>query len=174
MHCNNILLLDSVASIPLIFNKDLLDNISPLKCSKHIHSGGGHFQLIDHGGLLTVALQHLPLPKDRYFFHPDAVANILLMAKVSDHHWTTMDTDINNAIYVFNDNVTYIHFHRINQDVYEMQIGDSAKTEQCHFTTVKGIEMQYSALDWKRAVAVRSLQECLGYPSDVDLANVMN
>ena len=61
-----------------------------------------------------------------------------------------MDTDIDNAIYVFNDDRIYIHFCRTKQDVYEIQIRDSAKMEQCHFTTVKEIEMQYSVLDQKR------------------------
>ena len=55
-----------------------------------------------------------------------------------------------------------------------MQIGDTAKMEQCHLTTVKGMEMQYLALDQKYTAAVRSLQECLGFPSDVDLANAIN
>ena len=54
------------------------------------------------------------------------------------------------------------------------KFGDTAKKEQCHFTTVKGMEMQYSALDRKRAAVVRSLQECLGFPSNVDLANAIN
>ena len=173
VHRNSILL-DSAASIPLIFNDNFLDKISQLKRSKLINLGGGQFPAKHHGSL-TEALQHLPLPKEGYFFHPDAVANILSMAKVSDHHRITTDTDIDNTIYVFNDDGSYICFHQMKQDVYEMQIRDGAKMAECHaLTTVKETEMQYSALDRKCAEAVRSLKERLGFPSDIDLANAID
>lgn len=42
VYCNHILM-DSTASIMLMFNKDLLDNISLLYDSKHISSGSGNF-----------------------------------------------------------------------------------------------------------------------------------
>ena len=110
VHWNSILM-DSGASIPLIFNDNFLDNISQLKCSKSINLGGRQFQST-HRGSLTEALHHLPLPKKGYFFDPDAMANILSMARVSDHHRITMDTDIDNTIYVYNDDELYIRFHQ--------------------------------------------------------------
>ena len=77
------------------------------------------------------------------------------MAKVSDEYRITMDTDIDNAIYVHNDDGSYIRFHWTKQNVYEMQIGDGTDMEECHaLTTVKENGMQYSALDWKRVEAV--------------------
>ena len=86
-----------------------------------------------------------------------------------------MDTDIDNAIYVYNDDRSYIHFQLTKQDVYEMQVGDGTDMAECHaLTTIKETEIQYSALDQKRAEAVRSLQERLGFPSDINLANTTN
>ena len=121
IHQNNILM-DSGASIPLIFNRDLLDNILPLKYFKKINSGGGNFKS-KLGGSLTKALHHLPLPKKGYFYNPDAVANLLSMAKVSNKYHITMDTNIDNAIYVHNDDGSYIRSaHRTKRDVYEMQL----------------------------------------------------
>lgn len=84
LHCNSILM-DSTASIMLMFNGDLLDTISTLHNLKIIHAGGGNFEA-NQTGSLTKALHHLPLPKDGYHFHPDAVANLVSMAVVSDHH----------------------------------------------------------------------------------------
>ena len=79
--------MDSGASIPLIFNRDFLDNI---------------------------------------------------LAKVSNHYRITIDTDIDNAIYVYNNDGSYIHFHQTKWDVYEMQVGDSTDMAECHMlTTVK-------------------------------------
>ena len=102
--------MDSGALIPLISNKDFLDNILPLERSKEINLGGCQFQLRLRGSL-SKALHHLPLPKKGYFYDPDAVINLLSMAKVSDYHRITMDTDIDNTIYVYNDDGSYIRFH---------------------------------------------------------------
>ena len=173
IHRNN-LLMDSGASISILFNRYFLDYILPLTRFKEINSGGGQFKS-KFSRSLTKALHHLPLPKKGYLYNQDAVANILSMAKVSDEYRITMDTNIDNAIYVHNDDGSYIRFHRTNQNVYEIQIGDCTDMEECHaLTTVKENGMQYSALDQKRAEAVQSLQEQLGFPSDTDLANAID
>ena len=125
----------------LIFVEYLLENISILRNSKCISLRSGNFGA-QHTGLLTATLHHLPLPKEGYYFHFDAVANVLSMARVSDHHHIVMDTNVDNTIYLFNANGTYICFNQTDWNVYSMQIGQSTKTEQCLFTTVKGMEMQ--------------------------------
>ena len=96
------------------------------------------------------------------------------MAIVSDHCHIVMDTDVDNAIYVLNDDGTYICFQQTKRNIYCMHIGDATETEHCYFTTVKGMEMQYSPLDRKRAIAVQSLKEHLLFPSNIDLANTID
>lgn len=78
-----------------MFNGDLLDAISMLHNPKDIHAGSVNFQATQTGSL-TKALHHVPLPKDGYYFHPDAVVNLVLMTVVSNHHFIVMDTDVNN------------------------------------------------------------------------------
>ena len=108
LHCNSIIM-DNVASIMLMFNEDLLDDISTLHNPKDIHVGSGNFQA-NQTGLLTKSLHHLPLPKEEYHFHCDDVANIVSMSIVSDHHFIVMYTNVDDAIYMFNNNGTYIQF----------------------------------------------------------------
>ena len=92
-------------------------------------------------------IYHLPLPKKGYFFHCDAVSNILSMVIVSDSHCLVMDTDTDNDIYVFNDDGTYIQFLHTKWNVYELQVEDASNTEQCNFITVKGMGIQFLDLD---------------------------
>ena len=69
-----------------------------------------------------------------------------------------MDTDVDNSIYVFNDDVTYIRVQQTKQNIYCMHIGDAVETKHCYFTTVKEMKIQYSDLDQKRVIAVQSFQ----------------
>lgn len=78
---------------------------------KGIHVGGGNFQTTQTGSL-TKKLHYLLFPKEGYHFHPDALENLVSIAIVSDHHCIVMDTDINYAIYVFNNSRTYIKFQQ--------------------------------------------------------------
>ena len=96
-------------TIAIVFNGDLLDAIFTLNYLKGIHAGGGNLQA-NQTGSLTKALHHLLLTKEGYKFHPDAVSNLVSMAVVSNYHCIVIDTDVDNAIYVFNDNRTYIRF----------------------------------------------------------------
>ena len=75
--------MDSTASIMLMFNENLLYDISLLHNPKDISLSGGNFGA-HQAGLLTIALHHLPLPKKGYYFHCDAMANIISMVRVSD------------------------------------------------------------------------------------------
>ena len=103
----------------------------------------------------------------------DAVTNLLLLALMYNEYKVAMDTEIFNAIYAFNDDVTYIKFSYTKQNVYCMHIGRKDNKQQCFFTTVKVIEMKYSILHQKQALVVQALQENLRLPSNVDLANVI-
>ena len=97
------LLMDSIFLIMLMFNLDLLKGIVTLNTPTGIHAGGNSFQT-NQLGLLTTALQHLPFPKNGYNFHQGTVENLLSMAVVSYNHWVVMVTEIDNDIYMFNDN----------------------------------------------------------------------
>ena len=59
----------------------------------------------------------------------------------------------------------------MKRNIYSTYIGETTENEHYYFTTVKGMEMLYSALDQKRTIVVLCLQESLGFPIDIDLAN---
>ena len=107
------LLMNSGFSLILIFNEELLEKISTLDAPTGIHDGGNNFKS-DQLGSLTKALEHLPLPKDGYYFYLEMVTNLAL---ISDEYRVAMDTEIDNAIYVFNDYRTYIKFSCTNRNV---------------------------------------------------------
>lgn len=97
--------MDTTVSTMLIFNEDFLDVIFTLHNPKGMC--GGNFQA-NQTVSLTKALHHLLLPKEGYYFHPDSLTIIVSMAILSDNQHTEMDTNVNNAIYVVNDNIMYI------------------------------------------------------------------
>jgi hypothetical protein len=85
-----------------------------------------------------------------------------------------MDTAIDNAFYVFNEDGTYIKFSRTSNGMYCIDIntdedGHMIMTHQ----TVKGESAHFSAIDCRRAAKVRDLQEVLACPSNIDLANAV-
>ena len=85
-----------------------------------------------------------------------------------------MDSDIDNAIYVFGRNRKYLQFGKTSNNLYycELKTGKEEK-EDCFFTTVKRRKAMLSKLDCKQAAAVRELKERLGFPPDVTLAKTI-
>ena len=103
---------------------------------------------------MTKALEHLSLPKDGYHFYPEEVVNLLLIALIIDEYRVAMDTEIDNAIYVFNNDGPYIKFSCTKRNVYCIYIGRDNEKQQYFFITVKGMEMQYHMLDQKQEMDI--------------------
>ena len=67
-----------------------------------IHCGGSTF---DHAivGRICTELKHPPLPRGRICIAKDGIANLLSMGKmVKEGYRVTMDSDVENAINVYN------------------------------------------------------------------------
>jgi hypothetical protein len=129
---------------------------------------------INNIGSLCKDLHSLPLPSDGYYYYPKGVANILSLAMIAETKRVVMDTAIDNAFYVFNEDGTYIRFERTNNGMYciDIHTGDDDNIVLAH-QTVKNESAHFSAIDCRRAAKVRALQEALACPSDVDLANAI-
>ena len=123
-------------------------------------------------GSLNKVLEHLPLPKHGYYYDENVVANLLSLGRIADEFRVSMDTDIEDAIYVHGEDGRYLRFKR-KGDLYCMNICLEEEKENCFFSTVKGRKAMFSELDCKQAADVRSLQERLGYPLDADLAKAI-
>jgi hypothetical protein len=114
----------------------------------------------------------LPLPSEGYYYYPKGVANILSLAMIAETKRVVMDTAIDNAVYVFNEDCTYIRFSRTPNGMYCIDI-DKDKDDHVVMAhqTVKGESAHFSAINCRRAAKVWELQEVLACPSDIDLAN---
>jgi hypothetical protein len=102
--------LDSGSSIHIFKDSFLLtDIISDNKQSIGVRTTDSNFRVNDIGRLCD-DLTTPPLPSDGYYFYPKGVAYILSLAMVADTKRVVMDTSIDDAIYVFNEDGTYIRF----------------------------------------------------------------
>jgi hypothetical protein len=165
--------LDSGSSIHIFKDAFLLTDIGTDNNSTiNVRTTDSKFKVNKLGNLCT-DLEMLPLPSNGYYFYPKGVANILSLAMIAETKRVVMDTAIDNAFYVFNEDGTYIRFARTANGMYCIDI----KHEDDHMVmahqTVKGESSHFSAIDCRRAAKIRDLQEALAFPSDVDLANAV-
>ena len=125
-------------------------------------------------GLLKKVFEHLPLPKNGYYYDKNMIANLLSLGKVANKFRVVMDTDIDDAIYVYGEDGKYLRFGKTENNLYCCELNiDQENKEDCFFSTVKGRKAMFSKLDCKGAAAVRELQKRLGFPSDVTLAKAI-
>jgi hypothetical protein len=166
--------LDSGSSIHIFKDAFLLqDIISDTKRSIGVRTTDSNFRVNDIGRLCE-DLNTLPLPYDGYYYYPNGVANILSLAMIADTKRVFMDSAIDNAIYVFNEDGSYIRFAKTPNGMYCIDVAtDQDQQVVLAHQTVKGESAHFSAIDCRRAAKVRDLQEALACPSDVDLANAI-
>ena len=80
-----------------------------------------------------------------------------------------MDSDVENAINVFNEDGSYIKFVYVNDGLYCINLDDSGGHVN-YLTTVSEQKNYFSDIDNKKADLVRYIQEYLCLPSDKDFA----
>ncbi|OEU06188.1 hypothetical protein FRACYDRAFT_255934, partial [Fragilariopsis cylindrus CCMP1102] len=166
--------LDSGSSIHLFKDAFLLEDIhSDAAKSIGVRTTDSNFRVDDIGRLCN-DLNTLPLPSDGYYYYPTGVVNILSLAMVAETKRVVMDSAIDNAIYVFNEDGTYVRFAKTSNGMYciEVTTGDDNHMVMAHQTVI-GESAHFSAIDCRRAAKVRELQEVLACPSDIDLANAV-
>ena len=105
----------------MLFNREVLGDIDKLDNSKKIACGGNDIE-IHELGCLKKALQHLPLPKDGYYYDENVVANLLFLGKIANEFRVVMDTDIDNAIYVYGKDGKYLRFAKTTNNLYCMEL----------------------------------------------------
>ena len=91
--------LEQENSSAVLFNDKLLKKIDKLPQAAHVKAAGSDIKLTK-GGALHCNLASLPLPEDGYYYDKKALANLLSLACIVDKYWVTMDTRIDDAIYV--------------------------------------------------------------------------
>jgi hypothetical protein len=166
--------LDSGSSIHIFRDSFLLTDIqSDEKHSIGVCTTDSKFRVNDIGRLCN-DLNVLPLPSEGYYYYPKGVANILSLAMVAATKRVVMDSAIDNAIYVFNEDGSYIRLACTSNGIYCIDINtDEDDHAVLAHQTVESKSAHFSAIDCTKDAKVRELQEVLACPSDVDLANAV-
>ena len=157
----NALLLDSGASLCLFTNPDLLQQLQDAKRPIPIHCGGTSFHATKTGWLCD-ALKHLPLPQDGYYYQENGVANLLSLALFASNHRVVLETAIDNAFYVFNEDGSYIRFACQPNGLYSLEVSDG-DDPKFFLTTDEGEKGKFSALDCTRDKRVRQYKTALEF-----------
>jgi hypothetical protein len=165
--------LDSASSIHLFKDKALLDNIRiDNKKKMKVQTTDSTFH-VKNVGDLSDSLKSLPLPSEGYYYYPKGVANILSLALLAKTKRVTMDTAIENAFCVYNEDGSFVKFVPSNNGMYCLEVGPDASPHIMAIQTVSDEQSKFSNIDCTRAEAVRKLQEVMACPSDYDLSNAV-
>ena len=123
------LAIDSGATVHFFSNKDLLQSIKLIKKMK-IHCGGSTFDQC-HAGRIRKELEYLPLPRKKICIATNGIANLISMGKlVEEGYRVTMDSDVENAINVYNEDGSYIKFVCVRNGLYLSLIHISEPTRR--------------------------------------------
>jgi hypothetical protein len=165
--------LDSASSLHLFKDKVLLDNIKVDNKNKiKVRTTDSTFHVNDIGDL-NDSLKSLPLPPEGYYYYPKGVTNILSLALLAKTKRVTMDTAIENAFYVYNEDGSYVKFVPSSNGMYCLEIGPNDGPHVMAIQTVADEKSKFSNIDCTRADAIRKLHEVMACPSDYDLANAV-
>ena len=165
------LAIDSGATIHFFSNKELLRSIKTIKKMK-IHCGGTTFDQCK-AGKIRKELEHLPLPRKQICIATNGIANLISMGKlVKEGYRVTMDSDVENAINVYNEDGSYIKFICVQDGLYCIDL-DGGGGYTNFLTTVSEQKEHFSDVDNKKADLARYVQKCLCLPSDNDMADAI-
>ena len=158
---------DSGAGCSVISNRTMLTNIRKAPGNKlmRIHCNSGVVETNRIGDLAGYGV---------VWYNPKGIANILSLGEASRKHRITMDSSIDNAIYLHLADDTMQRFECIDSGVYCYNLRRSNAHVFSSIISVKDQEQQYSALDVGRAKAARKLQEVMGFISEMDLLHVID
>jgi hypothetical protein len=152
--------LDSGSSIHIFTDAFLLTDIhSDDKHSIGVRTTDSKLR-VNNIGRLCDDLNTLPLPSEGYCYYQKGVANILSLTMVAETKRVVMESAIDNVIYVFNKEGSYIRFSCTPNGMYYIDINTD---ENYHVVlahqTEQGERAHFSAIDCRRAAKFRDLQE---------------
>ena len=98
----NTLALDSGASVHFFSNKNLMEKCYELGRASTIHCGGisSSYSTV---GILNKELKKLPLPQGPVYVTKNGISNLVSLSKLAKDYRIVMNTKIENAFFVFND-----------------------------------------------------------------------
>ena len=80
-------------------------------------------------------LEYLPLPRKKICIATNGIANLISMGKlVEENYCVTMDSDVENAINVYNEDESYIKFVCVQNGLYYIDLDDNS--DLANFLTI--------------------------------------
>ena len=108
------------------------------------------------------------------WYNPSGIANIISLSEAANKYRITMDSSVDNAIYVHREDGTMRRFECGKSGIYCCNMREKNSCVFNSIMTVENQEQQYSALDIGRAKKARKLQEIMGFISERDLLNIID
>ena len=156
----NWILLDSESTCHIFRNKKFLSNIRSCKPGEEI-------RIVSNGKGCLVASQVGDLPGvGRVFYHPESVANILSLGKLTNSHKITFNSSIENAFVVYGERHA-IKFRKSPQGLYYYDASRPPPTNQATVLvqTVAGNRELFTRRQLKLVDAARKLYALVGRPN---------
>jgi len=147
----NWILLDSESTCSIFSNPNFLTNIRPCIPGKELHlqsNGGGELIANMIGNLKGIG---------EVYYHPESIANILSLAKVSQKRKVTFDSSNENVFKIHGPNQSYIKFIRSPKGLYHFDATDYFAASKPHsfqlslVTTTAERERNFSKAQLHRA-----------------------
>jgi Zinc knuckle len=149
----NWILLDNQSTVDVFYNKKLLRNVRRSKAGMEIHCNAGK--------TTTHMIGELP-GYGTVWYHPEGIANILSLSRVSKKYRVTFDSSNGNEFTIHKEDGS---FHRFKQSARGLYFMDTTKKATTLITTVDDKKSKYTNRDYSAALSARRLQNILGFPS---------
>ena len=107
------------------------------------------------------------------WYHADGISNVISLGLVTATHRVTMDSTLDNVLYIHKPDVTYCRFGKSESNLYYCNMRDTEGT-LLTIETVKGEKGMFSAIDVKRADHARKFQDTVGFPSTKGLLDMID
>ena len=170
----NLILLDSCSMCSVCNDSSLLHNVQHFK--DHGLSQG--LRIVSNGGTMDCkqvgSISTLSFP---VWYNANSIANILLMSEVVQDWRLTMDTLVENAIWVYHDDGQILKFVECAGGLYAHDRSNPSHKITTHIVnteTVESCKSEYTRCQETQAYRARNLIRHLAYPSQSEIENLIS